>query len=143
MKHQLVDSNNFHSIDFNEYKYAITLEPISLIPVKDHATMIKKVIITARRYDRGALLTNDLAKAADLIRKYGGYVYDMRQIKKVLHNTKGSELENWNIDHRVTSQSTKVFFGITEVGIEVTYFSGLNDHSVMIRNIQQLKGDLS
>ena len=82
MNHLIIDTDNFYSADINAYKYALTLEPISLIPVRNREAMNKQVIIRARRHDRGVIVTNDLAKAMDLVRRFGGYVYDMTTIQK-------------------------------------------------------------
>ncbi len=65
MNHLIIDTDNFYSADINAYKYALTLEPISLIPVRNREAMNKQVIIRARRHDRGVIVTNDLAKAMD------------------------------------------------------------------------------
>lgn len=142
MNHLIIDTDNFYSADINAYKYALTLEPISLIPVRNREAMNKQVIIRARRHGRGVIVTNDLAKAMDLVRRFGGYVYDMTTIQKVVHNSKGSELEEWNHNGQ-TSNIPSIHYGVTPAGKQIIYHSGRDDYSVIILNMKQLKGDLS
>lgn len=142
MKHLIIDTENFYSADINAYKFALTLEPISLIPVRDRAAMNKQVIIRARRQDRGVIVTNDLAKAMDLVRKFGGYVYDMTTIKKLIHNSKGCELAEW-IHTGQTSKIPSIHYGVTTTGLQMIYHTTREDYSLIILNMKQIKGDLS
>ena len=142
MNHLIIDTNNFYSADINAYKYALTLDPISLIPVRSRVDMNKQVIIRARRMGRGVIVTNDLAKVVDLVRKFGGYVYDMTAIKKLIHNSKGCELEEWEHDGQV-SKIPSVHYGITPAGKKVIYHTSRDDYSIIISDINQIKGDLS
>lgn len=142
MNHLIIDTNNFYSADINAYKYALTLDPISLIPVRTRTDMNKQVIIRARRNARGVVVTNDLAKAAELVRKFGGYVYDMTAIKKLIHNSKGCELEEW-VHNGQVSKIPSIHYGVTGTGKQVIYHTSRDDYSVIILNVNQLKGDLS
>ena len=113
-----------------------------MIPVRNREIMNKQVIIRARRHDRGVIVTNDLAKAMDLVRRFGGYVYDMVAIKKLIHNSKGCELAEW-VHNGQTSNIPSIHYGVTPTGKQIIYHSGRDDYSVIILNMKQIKGDLS
>lgn len=128
----LLDDLTHRSIDVSEYRYAITAEPISLIPIKDRRAMNKAVTIRGRRHGRGAVLTNDLNKADALVKDYGGYLYDLEKREKLQFCTNGLKLTDWHISDE-TSHDKNLFFGETEDGVRVIHVCSPTASMTMIR----------
>lgn len=133
MKHvTLIDDVNHYEVNLTEYKYAITLEPISLIPITNRTAMNKAVKCKARRHGRGALLLNDLKQASTIVQEYGGYLYDLNDRKKLLQVLTGSKVVEWYHTGEV-SKDSYIHFGETEQNVRVIYAVFGNDSSTMIR----------
>ena len=128
----LLDDVTYRSLSVDDYRYAVTLEPISLIPIRDRRAMNKAVVIKGRRFGRGAILTNDLSKATEVVNGYGGYLYDLEKRSKVAACTNGSKLINWNISDEV-SHDKNMFFGATVDGVRVIHVCSSNSEATMIR----------
>lgn len=128
----LLDDLTYRSISVDDYRYAVTLEPISLIPIRDRRGMNKAVVIKGRRFGRGAILTNDLNKANDVVSGYGGYLYDMEKRAKMATCTNGAKLNEWHISEEV-SHDKNMFFGETIDGIRIIHVCSATSECTMIR----------
>lgn len=128
----LLDDLTHRTISVDDFRYAVTLEPISLIPIRDRRGMNKAVVIKGRRFGRGAILTNDLNKAEEVVSSYGGYLYDMEKRAKLAACTNGAKLHDWHISEEV-SHDKNMFFGETSEGIRVIHMCSNTSACTMIR----------
>lgn len=137
MNVQLFNTEMPYLTPVSEFRYILVGDTIPLFTVKDRATMNKKAGIVARRYDRGAVMCDDLGKLRAIMNQYGGYLYDLEEFKLIGQNLNGTLLEDWSFSGE-TSRDTNLFLGETESHIRVLHRVLANGTMTVVRFYQDL-----